>query len=147
MTRLETRSFESPDSSNIKRVEWTGNPDGEGLEGAGELRVQFVNGGTYRYAQVPIIVFEELRRAESVGQVFHRLVRTGPFEATKLEAAAEPELVHYDGLPHVRAACTGAGGLKLTSHADAVTCPACQTLMLPAMTAEERAAMLPEAIE
>lgn len=46
------------------------------------LAVQFVSGGTYRYAGVPAQVFTELLQAPSIGSYFAHHVR-GKFTSTK----------------------------------------------------------------
>lgn len=113
MIRPETRTFESPDSSNVVRASWTGSPELQGLEAAGELRVTFRNGESYAYSSVPVIVFDRLRTAESVGKAFHTLVRQGEFTPRRLD---ERVLPGYAPAP-------------------------------AALGLEERAAMLPEAVE
>lgn len=40
-----------------------------------DLFIRFKNGKTYRYSDVPLETFEELRDAPSVGKAFHALIR------------------------------------------------------------------------
>lgn len=45
------------------------------------LRVKFLNGVTYEYKNVPIMEFEQLKNAPSVGSYFNRsIARNYPYE-------------------------------------------------------------------
>lgn len=48
------------------------------------LFVAFKNGGTYRYDNVPVAIFGQLREAKSAGSFLHANIR-GKFDAKKLE--------------------------------------------------------------
>lgn len=61
-------------SSNIASI---------GHDGAA-LFVAFKSGGTYRYDNVPVAVFDQLREAKSVGSFLHANIR-GKYEGRKIE--------------------------------------------------------------
>lgn len=42
------------------------------------MRVQFTNGTTYEYANVPAGVYEDLRNAESIGRYFSKNIKAYP---------------------------------------------------------------------
>lgn len=60
------------ESSNIARVGHNEDHDKP------VMFVQFKNGGTYRYENVPVATFKEIVEAESVGKVFNALVKKFP---------------------------------------------------------------------
>lgn len=41
----------------------------------GKMQIQFKGGGLYSYNNVPVDVFERLKKAPSVGKFFHRNVK------------------------------------------------------------------------
>lgn len=47
------------------------------------LAVQFTNGDTYHYQNVPQHVHEELMSAPSIGGHFHKHIRRGPYPFNK----------------------------------------------------------------
>ncbi len=53
-------------SANLRAVGWAG----------GELLVEFVRGGRYRYLDVPEEVYAALMNAKSVGRFFRQRVRS-----------------------------------------------------------------------
>mgnify|MGYP001596766124 CR=1 FL=1 len=60
----------------MKRCESSSNIAAHGYDAATkELRVEFKNGGLYRYADVPVDVAYEFMNAESVGRHFHAHIR------------------------------------------------------------------------
>lgn len=42
------------------------------------LTVEFRNGSRYRYDSVPVDVFDQLIKADSVGSAFHKLIKSQP---------------------------------------------------------------------
>ena len=48
-----------------------------------EMTVEFKGGGLYKYKDVPFEVYTELMDADSIGQLFHKLIR-GNYEFEKL---------------------------------------------------------------
>ena len=61
------------ESSTIKTIAYEGDI----------LTIQFFNGATYQYVEVPYNIFEELKFAQSVGKYFHANIR-GEFESEKI---------------------------------------------------------------
>ena len=59
--------FETPDSSTIARFRYD--------EKARVLTVEFKNGGTYNYYDVPRGVFEQMKRAPSKGEFLARNIK------------------------------------------------------------------------
>lgn len=57
----------TPQSSNIASFGW--DPE------TSDLLIEFRGGDTYRYANVPVTVYEGLQRAPSVGKFFFRHVK------------------------------------------------------------------------
>lgn len=59
--------IETPESSNIARYMYDGNKR--------VLTVEFKSGGTYKYYDVPQVIYDQLRRASSKGQFLARNVK------------------------------------------------------------------------
>jgi hypothetical protein len=60
-------------SSNVESIGYN--------EGTQILRVKFLNGGIYEYKNVPLVEFEQLNNASSVGSYFNRnIARNYPYE-------------------------------------------------------------------
>ena len=49
------------------------------------LTVRFTNGSTYEYAGVPAEVHAELLQQPSIGKYFHKAVRNGGFNHTRID--------------------------------------------------------------
>lgn len=63
------------ESSDIKSIGYS--------ESAKVLEVEFLSGGIYQYACVPVSVYEDLMSASSHGKYFHQNIK-GVFEFTKI---------------------------------------------------------------
>ena len=59
--------IETPDSSNIARYRYD--------EKAHVLTVEFKNGGTYNYYDVPQMVYEQMNAASSKGQILAQNIK------------------------------------------------------------------------
>lgn len=66
--------IETPESSNIEMFAWE----------AGLLRVCFKNGSMYDYFEVPVSVYEEMKKADSKGKFLNGNLK-GKFRTLKVE--------------------------------------------------------------
>ena len=58
----------------------------------GDLYIRFLRGQVYRYPDVPFSTYCNLIAAESVGQFFHRNIKTRPeYEQLAIDPFATPE--------------------------------------------------------
>lgn len=65
-----------PDSTNVFCLEYDFN--------ACELLIEFANGGVYRYLGVPVTVWREAQRADSIGKFVSSSIR-GKYPSNKVE--------------------------------------------------------------
>lgn len=72
------------DSSNIRFIEYISTKDVKlRKDDKGMLRVEFVNGSTYLYDDVPFQIAVDLLYAESVGQKFNTTIRSSNYSYKK----------------------------------------------------------------
>lgn len=72
---LKFKAWEKTDSSNIKRMKWTANPDDPKT---GVMQVEFISGDVYEYLNVPEFLYNEILNSDSVGSSFYWNVREQP---------------------------------------------------------------------
>lgn len=60
-------TFYTPDSSNILKIKY--------YEDQYILEVEFQNGGTYQYYDVPITIWENFKAADSKGKYLHEHIK------------------------------------------------------------------------
>lgn len=74
-------------SSSVKRIEFTTStdPNEDTGETYGWVRITFSNGQRYLYKDVPVDVFFNVIRADSIGSAAHDLIVTQPFHYSKVD--------------------------------------------------------------
>lgn len=73
--RMPRRMVYGVESSNIQSVEFDDRPQFYGDLGKIELIINFVNGGSYKYSDVPFHLAQDLLSAPSAGRFYHREIR------------------------------------------------------------------------
>lgn len=97
--RSEFRGFKAEGSGNIEQIAWFPGPPKTaarndapvftGIPDVGTLGVNFRNGATYTYTDVPLEVYLQLLAASSVGQAFDRLIKKAAFKYQRVFPAGE----------------------------------------------------------